>query len=112
MATRGELAALVGVAVEPWLVLEDGDRVDFGAAELPTLGGWARVAPGWLVRNESESIAARIGAFAELDIAYVPSADGIVAVSDQEGRQLYPMFRVGGPELAFGLQARLWFPVW
>jgi hypothetical protein len=106
-----ELAALAGASVEPWLVLDDGRRVDFALASLPTLGAWARLAPGFLVRSDGGSIAARIGAFAELNVAYAPSADGIVAVHDEQNGQLFPMFRVGGPELAAGVQTRLWFPV-
>ena len=105
-----ELAALAGASVEPWLVRARGARVVFPDAPLPTIGGWARLAPGYLARGAR--VTARIGAYGELGVAYMPSSAGLVLVEDASMGETFPMFRVGGPELSLGIQTRLWFPVW
>ena len=105
-----ELESLAGLSVEPWWVRRDGERVSFDEPSPPLIGGILRLAPGGVVRRER--VALRFGAFAELALAWLPRAGaGVARVSASRNGVLTPLFRVGGPEVVFGLEARAWFGV-
>lgn len=105
-----ELESLAGISVEPWWVHRDGSRVSFDDASPPLVGGMLRVAPGG--RWQRERVAIRVGAFAELALAWLPRAGaGVARISARRSGALVPLFRMGGPEVVFGLETRVWLGV-
>lgn len=112
-AAHFELEALGMLHAEPWMVLREGSRAPL-VNEPPSaaFGGSLRVAPGYRFRSASGRVSGRVGLWAELGASFVADAGAAVAKVTVQTRQgSRPMFRVGGPEVAGGLETVLWFGV-
>jgi len=107
--TSFEFEALALISVEPWFVWLEGERVDLDPAP-PALGAWLRAAPGYRFSSHRR-LHGRVGFYGEFGASVVPSGDGAVAkISVDVDGQPIPRFRVGGLELAGGLEFMLWIP--
>jgi hypothetical protein len=74
------------------------------------LGGVLRVAPAWRhATRRGRSL--RLAPFVELAGSALPTDDGGVArLRAQDDAGVHDLFRVGGLELAVGLELGLWMP--
>ncbi len=106
---HAEVAATAGFGVEPWFVRRNGERSDV-EQRVPAVGAWVRIAPGVLWDLGPARV--RLGGWFEVAASAVPSNGGRVAkvVVETEGATA-PAFRVGGAELAGGLETVIWLAV-
>jgi hypothetical protein len=103
----------IGPTVEVWGARRAGERATFDPtavdATRPLLGGMLRVSPGW--RSEPRrGRAYGVGGFAELAAASVMST-GVARIVVQDAVTGPRTGRVGGVEVAAGLEASIWFGV-
>jgi hypothetical protein len=111
-----ELEASAWVTGEPWSV-RDGlasARLVAGATgpSATLLGGAVRLAPGLRWAPSSGRVGFRFGAWAEAAVSGMPArgfeAARITVASPREAR---PPVRVGGVELALGLELSTWWSI-
>lgn len=104
-----EVDAVAALSVEPWFVLSGGDRVGFGSEGLPAFGAWARGGVGYWLGRDAKQRSVKIGTWVEFAASYLARNGPIGRVSGLENGVAVPMFRIGGPEVAVGLDATFWF---
>jgi len=106
-----ELEALALATIEPWMLLQDGDRSRFAAdaRSRPLLGGALRFSPGWLAQP-SPRVRMRFGPKLELALSSAIGDGGRVAqILFDDGERLVPVARLGGVELDLGVELVVWF---
>lgn len=107
-----ELMTTAGLTLEPWLVTRGGKLPDV-AERKPVhvaLGGLVRIAPAWR-RVGPRGRAFRLAPFVELAGSAIPARNGGVArLRAQDTTGTRELFRVGGLELALGLELGVWLP--
>lgn len=107
-----EFASLLSLRVEPWWVGRDGNAVRLGEArsKAPLLGGALTIAPRWRHRFASGH-ALFLGPSIELAGSGMPTRDGgVVRVRERVGTGTRDVARVGGLELAIGVELGVWLP--
>ncbi len=111
-----ELLALGRVFVEPWWVRSGGNaapllRGSELAARRPLLGAGLRMSPGVLLQTrQAQTPLLHLGARIDVDGSLVPDQGGrSVLLSAETATGATPFARLGGIELALGLDLTLWF---
>ncbi|MGH1348574.1 MAG: hypothetical protein ACRBN8_43915 [Nannocystales bacterium] len=111
-----EFVTLGRVFVEPWWLRRDGDAAplvheDEPVSRQPLLGGGVRLSPGVLLDQGWDArVRGRLGALVDLDASVIPDDGGrslILSAQTESGST--PFARLGGVELALGLDFTLWF---
>ncbi len=110
---RFELPLSLALAVEPWWVVNAvGEPVLFSdgteAARRPLFGGYVRAAPGLRVERPGKAASAlRVGPRIELGGEMLYYGKPVIGgLADATGA---PHFRLGGLELALGVEVAVWF---
>jgi hypothetical protein len=109
-----ELESVVAFTVEPWFLRHGGaesslvDRNGFGREPKPLLGGFVRLVPGHVFRLHDD-LQLRIGPRFELGASSALGDRGRVAqLQIVQNASRLEVGRVGGIELALGLDVTLW----
>lgn len=114
---HAELALMGAVSVELWRAHEDGSLVGLqvdgnDSSRPPLLGGFARVSPGWYRAGRRPGAPGlRIGARVDVGGSAAVTHGGHtidIGVERPDGSR-DGMLRLGGLELAVGLELALWF---
>ncbi|HWB76638.1 MAG TPA: hypothetical protein VG755_16850 [Nannocystaceae bacterium] len=112
-----ELESTVAFTVEPWFLRHEGaesslaDRNGSGRDAEPLLGGFVRLVPGHVFRVKDE-LQLRIGPRFELGASSAAGDHGRVAqLQIVQGDTRVEAGRVGGIELALGLDVTLWIGI-
>ncbi len=114
---HAELALMGAMSVEFWRAREDGDLVeleidDDDTARPPLLGGFARLSPGWYRAGKRPGAPGlRLGARVDIGGSAAVTRGGHtidIGVEREDGTR-DGVLRLGGLELAVGLELALWF---
>ena len=107
---RFELPLALGLTIEPWWV-SPATAVTATRGARPLLGGLLRASPGlYIVLPGRRPRALRVGPRLELAGSFaVDDGAKVVGVSLGQGDSNRALFRLGGLELAVGLELALWF---
>lgn len=106
-----EVQGLVDLVVEPWWVLEGGDRVALSDARAVLMGGMLRTVAGYHFASRNRPLALTVGPFLELSASALVDGGGVVQISTEEEDPGRAVFRAGGLEIGAGLAFTGWFGV-